>query len=328
MAATRVIDLVTEIPGPRSREVLDRRRASVASPLAITFPIVAAAARGATITDVDGNTFIDFAGGVGCLNVGHSHPHVVAGGAGAARPLQPHRLHGRPLRDLRDARRAPARAGCRSAGRLKAAFFNAGTEAVENAVKFARAYTGRPAVIAFEGAFHGRTLSLARRSPRRRTPTRPGSARSRPRSTACPSRTPTAGRRRTRRWRRSTGRSRPGRGRERRRDRVRAGPGRGRLHLAPREFVDGPARDLRRARDRPRLRRGADRLRAHRALLRDRALRRRAGPDHGRQVDREGLPLSGVLGRAEIMDAPVAAASAAPTSATRSRRRPRSPCST
>src|SRR4249920_1789721 len=78
MAITRRIELKTAIPGPRSREVLDRLAASVAAPLAITFPIAAAEARGATITDVDGNVFIDFAGGVGCLNVGHAHPHVVA----------------------------------------------------------------------------------------------------------------------------------------------------------------------------------------------------------------------------------------------------------
>ena len=77
MATTRAIELKTEIPGPRSREILERLRASVAAPLSITFPIAAAEARGATLTDVDGNTFVDFAGGVGCLNVGHSHPHVV-----------------------------------------------------------------------------------------------------------------------------------------------------------------------------------------------------------------------------------------------------------
>src|ERR1700748_1385129 len=77
MATTRTIELKTDIPGPRSQEILERLRASVASPLSITFPIAAAEARGATLTDVDGNTFIDFAGGVGCLNVGHSHPQVV-----------------------------------------------------------------------------------------------------------------------------------------------------------------------------------------------------------------------------------------------------------
>src|SRR5262249_59181707 len=78
MATTRTIDLLTEIPGPRSREILARKEAVVADPLSIYLPIVVAEGRGATLTDVDGNTFIDFTGGVRCLNVRHAHPHVVA----------------------------------------------------------------------------------------------------------------------------------------------------------------------------------------------------------------------------------------------------------
>jgi 4-aminobutyrate aminotransferase / (S)-3-amino-2-methylpropionate transaminase / 5-aminovalerate transaminase len=157
VAATRVIELKTEIPGPRSREIGERIAAAVAGPLAITFPIVAASARGAKLTDIDGNTFIDFAGGVGCLNVGHNHPDVVA----AAHEQLDRFTHTDftvvPYESYlslaeRLAERAPI------SGPVKAAFFNAGTEAVENAVKFARAFTGRPAVIAFEGAFHGRTM--------------------------------------------------------------------------------------------------------------------------------------------------------------------------
>jgi len=157
MATTRTVQIGTEIPGPRSREVLDRLRASVASPLDLTFPVVAAEARGATITDVDGNVFIDFTGGVGCLNVGHSHPRVVA----AAQEQLERFAH-------TDYTVVPYEVYAELSERLlalapftvpaKAAFFNAGTEAVENAVKFARAYTGRPAVIGFEGGFHGRTL--------------------------------------------------------------------------------------------------------------------------------------------------------------------------
>ncbi len=145
------------MPGPRSQEILRRKHRVVASPLESFFPVVAAEASGVTLTDVDGNTFIDFTGGVGCLNVGHSHPRVVA----AAReqlgrfahtdftivPYEPYVLLAERLLE-----RVPISAPA------KAAFFNAGTEAVENAVKFARAYTKRPAVIAFEGAFHGRTL--------------------------------------------------------------------------------------------------------------------------------------------------------------------------
>jgi len=161
VATTRVIELTTEIPGPRSREILERLHASVAAPLAITFPIAAAEARGATLTDVDGNTFVDFAGGVGCLNVGHSHPHVVQAAQEQLERFShtdftvvPYEVYATLSERL--LARAPL------GGPAKAAFFNAGTEAVENAVKFARAYTGRPAVIGFEGAFHGRTyLSLA-----------------------------------------------------------------------------------------------------------------------------------------------------------------------
>src|SRR4029077_17791957 len=140
-----------------SREVLDRLAASVASPLAITFPVVAAEARGATITALDGNVFIDFAGGVGCLNVGHSHPHVVAAAQEQLEKFShtdftvvPYEVYAELSERLLAL--APF------TGPAKAAFFNAGAEAVENAVKFARAYTGRHAVIGFEGAFHGRTM--------------------------------------------------------------------------------------------------------------------------------------------------------------------------
>ena len=161
MAATRSIELKTEVPGPRSREVLARLKASVASPLSITFPVVAAEARGATLTDVDGNTFIDFAGGVGCLNVGHSHPSVVRAAQDQLDRFSHTDFTVVPYEVYADlAERLLALIPI--SGPAKAAFFNAGTEAVENAVKFARAYTRRPAVIGFEGAFHGRTyLSLA-----------------------------------------------------------------------------------------------------------------------------------------------------------------------
>jgi len=161
MAATRAIELKTEVPGPRSRAVLERIAASVAAPFAITFPVVAAEARGARITDVDGNTFIDFTGGVGCLNVGHAHPHVVQAAqeqldrfSHTDFTVVPYEVYATLSERLLAL--APF------SGPAKAAFFNAGTEAVENAVKFARAFTGRQAVVGFEGAFHGRTyLSLA-----------------------------------------------------------------------------------------------------------------------------------------------------------------------
>ena len=77
MATTKTIELVTAVPGPRSAEILARKEQVVAEPLSIYVPVVAAEGRGATLTDVDGNTFIDFTGGVGCLAVGHAHPRVV-----------------------------------------------------------------------------------------------------------------------------------------------------------------------------------------------------------------------------------------------------------
>jgi 4-aminobutyrate aminotransferase/(S)-3-amino-2-methylpropionate transaminase len=157
VAATRSIELRTEVPGPRSRAILERKERAVAAPLQVAFPIVAASAQGALLTDVDGNTFVDFTGGVGCQNIGHSNPQVVA----AAQEQLARFAHTdftivpyEPYVELAERllERSPF------SGPAKAAFFNAGTEAVENAVKFARVYTKRPAVIAFEGGFHGRTL--------------------------------------------------------------------------------------------------------------------------------------------------------------------------
>jgi 4-aminobutyrate aminotransferase / (S)-3-amino-2-methylpropionate transaminase / 5-aminovalerate transaminase len=157
MAMTRAIELRTEVPGPRSREITRRKEAVVADPLGLYLPIVIAEGNGAIVTDVDGNSFVDFTGGVGCLAVGHAHPRVVtAVQEQAARFLHtdftivPYEIY------VEYAERLTAIAPF--SGPAKVAFFNTGAEAVENAVKFARGYTGRPAVIGFEGGFHGRTL--------------------------------------------------------------------------------------------------------------------------------------------------------------------------
>jgi 4-aminobutyrate aminotransferase / (S)-3-amino-2-methylpropionate transaminase / 5-aminovalerate transaminase len=157
MATTKSIDLRTDVPGPRSKEILARKERVVAEPLSIYLPIVIAEGRGSTLTDVDGNTFIDFTGGVGCLNIGHSHPRLVeAAQDQLARfshtdfTIVPYEVYVTLAERLCEL--API------SGPRKAAFFNAGTEAIENAIKFARSSTGRPAVIAFEGGFHGRTL--------------------------------------------------------------------------------------------------------------------------------------------------------------------------
>jgi 4-aminobutyrate aminotransferase / (S)-3-amino-2-methylpropionate transaminase / 5-aminovalerate transaminase len=157
MATTRTIDIRTAIPGPRSAAILERKSRVIANAKSIAIPIVAQEGRGATLTDVDGNVFIDFTGGVGCLNVGHAHPRVIDAATEqigrfvhtdfTVVPYEPYVELAERLLSL-----APF------SEPAKAVFFNAGTEAVENAVKFARLYTKRPAVIAFEGAFHGRTL--------------------------------------------------------------------------------------------------------------------------------------------------------------------------
>ncbi len=153
----KTVSVRTPIPGPRSRELLARRTAAVPRGPANTTPIFVAQTRGATITDVDGNVFLDFAGGIGVLNVGANHPEVVA----AVRDQAERFLHTcfhvtmyepyiRLAEDLN--RLAPG------AFPKKTVMFNSGAEAVENAVKLARRYTGRPALLTFTHAFHGRTL--------------------------------------------------------------------------------------------------------------------------------------------------------------------------
>jgi 4-aminobutyrate aminotransferase / (S)-3-amino-2-methylpropionate transaminase / 5-aminovalerate transaminase len=150
------ISIVTEIPGPRSREWIARKEAVVAEAKSLWIPVFVQEASGATLTDVDGNTFIDFAGGIGCLAVGHSNAHVservraqVDRFLHTDFTILPYDSYVELAETLLS--RTPI------SGPKKAAFFNSGAEAVENAVKIAKAATGRPAVIAYEGAFHGRT---------------------------------------------------------------------------------------------------------------------------------------------------------------------------
>src|SRR5918992_2706263 len=157
MAVTRTIELRTEIPGPRSREILERKERVIAAPLSIYRELVVAEGRGATITDVDGNTLIDFTGGVGCLNVGHSNPRVLEAIQEQAARFTHTDFTIIPYENyVALAERLIALAPI--AGDVKAGFFNSGAEAIENSIKFARSHTRRPAVIAFEGGFHGRTL--------------------------------------------------------------------------------------------------------------------------------------------------------------------------
>jgi 4-aminobutyrate aminotransferase/(S)-3-amino-2-methylpropionate transaminase len=149
------INLVTDIPGPRSAEILERKAKVVADPIDIHAPLVIDRALGAAFTDVDSNTMLDFSGGLGCHIVGYSHPKVVEAVQRQVARFSHTDFSVIPYETYVElAERLVGLVG----GDRKVALFNSGAEAVENAVKFARAATGRPAVVCFEGAFHGRTL--------------------------------------------------------------------------------------------------------------------------------------------------------------------------
>src|SRR5215475_11824 len=151
------IQIRTEIPGPKSRALMERRNAAVARGPFHSTPIFAAKAEGAMMEDVDGNRYLDFAGGIGCLNIGHRDGRVLD----ALRKQIDQFLHVcfsvTPYESyIAVAEKLNALAPGKFA--KKTVLVNSGAEAVENAIKIARAYTKRPAVICFEDAFHGRTL--------------------------------------------------------------------------------------------------------------------------------------------------------------------------
>ena len=146
-----------DIPGAKSRELMARRQEYVARGQASTMSVFAAKADGAIIEDVDGNRFIDFAGGIGTMNVGHARPEVTRAIVEQAEKFT-HTCSSiimyEPYVELaeRIVKLVPGDFP------KKALFLNSGAEAVENAVKIARYVTGRPAIITFDNAFHGRTL--------------------------------------------------------------------------------------------------------------------------------------------------------------------------
>jgi 4-aminobutyrate aminotransferase / (S)-3-amino-2-methylpropionate transaminase / 5-aminovalerate transaminase len=151
------IQIKTQIPGPKSKALSERRAKAVPRGLSHGTPIYVAKAEDAWLEDVDGNRYIDFAGGIGCLNVGHRQEPVLD----AIRDQLDKYLH-------TCVQVTPYEGYIRLAERMnevtpgdfpkKTLFVNSGAEAVENAVKVARAYTKRPGIIAFEDAFHGRTM--------------------------------------------------------------------------------------------------------------------------------------------------------------------------
>ena len=151
------IRINTEIPGPKSKALSDRRAKAVPRGLSHGTPIYVAKAEDAWLEDVDSNRYIDFAGGIGCANAGNRQQAVID----AVQAQLDKFLH-------MCVQVTPYESYIRLAERMnevtpgkfakKTLFINSGAEAVENAVKIARAYTKRPAIIAFEDAFHGRTM--------------------------------------------------------------------------------------------------------------------------------------------------------------------------
>jgi 4-aminobutyrate aminotransferase/(S)-3-amino-2-methylpropionate transaminase len=153
--------LATAIPGPRSAALIDRKGAAVARGIGNTMPVYAARAAGGIVEDVDGNRFIDLGSGIAVTTIGNASPRVVAAVSAQAAefthtcfmvtPYEPYVAVCEHLNRL-----TPV------AGEKRSALFNSGSEAVENAVKIARAYTRKQAVVSFDHAYHGRTnLTMA-----------------------------------------------------------------------------------------------------------------------------------------------------------------------
>ena len=159
MLRTALPEIITDtLPGPKAQALIDRRAQAVPAAIRCVYPVAIARGEGAMLEDLDGNRFLDWIGGVGVLNIGYSHPEVIDAVKAQAEQyfhgmfnIVTHEGYVALAEKL--AQLAPVR------GTSKKVFFaNSGAEADENAVKIARAYTGRPNLIPFSGAFHGRTL--------------------------------------------------------------------------------------------------------------------------------------------------------------------------
>ena len=150
------ISLVTAIPGPQSLALAERRRRAVSASVSMLTPVFVSRAQGAVIEDVDGNRLLDFAGGIGCANAGHTPPSVAVAIAEQSEKflhtcfmVAPYEGYVAVAERLNELAPGPSE---------KRTFFaNSGAEVVENAVKLARSYTGRQAILCFADAYHGRT---------------------------------------------------------------------------------------------------------------------------------------------------------------------------
>ena len=153
--------LVTAIPGPRSQGLLDRKSAAVAAGVSHTVPIEAVAAGGGVVVDADGNSLIDLGSGIAVTSVGNAHPAVVAAVQAAVAQMTHTCFMISPYDSYVSVAEALNRLTPGDHAK-KSALFNSGAEAVENAIKIARKFTKKQAVVAFDHAYHGRTnLTMA-----------------------------------------------------------------------------------------------------------------------------------------------------------------------
>lgn len=150
--------IVTPLPGPKAKAVIDRRAASMPGAIKCGYPCVIARGEGAMFEDVDGNIFLDWIGGVGVLNIGYSHPELIEAVKEqsekyfhAMMNITTHERYIELAEKMNEI--VPVKGD-----KKKTMFVNSGAEADENAVKIAKGYTGRPNIIVFSGAFHGRTM--------------------------------------------------------------------------------------------------------------------------------------------------------------------------
>ncbi len=154
--------IVTPLPGPKAKEIIDRRAKSMPNGIKCGYPCVIARGEGAMFEDVDGNIFLDWIGGVGVLNIGYSHPELIEAVKAqsekyfhAMMNITTHERYIELVEKLNSI--VPVKGDAK-----KTMLANSGAEADENAVKIAKNYTGRPNIIVFTGAFHGRTtLTMA-----------------------------------------------------------------------------------------------------------------------------------------------------------------------
>ncbi len=157
MLRTALPKVTTKLPGPKAQAIIDRREEAMPEAIKCIYPCVIKRGEGAMMEDVDGNVFLDWIGGVGVLNIGYSHPALIDAVKEQSEKFfhammnitthEPYIKFAEKLNAI-----APVRGD-----KKKTMFANSGAEADENAVKIARSYTGRPNVIVFKGAFHGRT---------------------------------------------------------------------------------------------------------------------------------------------------------------------------